>query len=141
MPASTARRSLPEIETALKDPGRRITPGFRVATVHLRDGSTLRGLLKNESTFDLQLQGLDAKLHLLDGDAISSVDRDNHSLMPPVKSDAAEYHDLLAYLSRLAGGAPVHALEQPVAEEDAPARGLEDAGHDAWIHAVSSSLR
>ena len=47
-----ARLSLMEIETALQDPGRRITPGFLVATVHLRDGSAVRGLLKNESTFD-----------------------------------------------------------------------------------------
>ena len=53
-----------------KIPSRRITPGYRVATVRLRDGSTLRGLLKNESTFDLQLQGLDGQLHLLDGDEI-----------------------------------------------------------------------
>ena len=51
------RRSLTEIESALKDPGRRVTPGFAVVTVHLRnDGSTVRGLLKNESTFDVQLQ-------------------------------------------------------------------------------------
>src|SRR5579864_3271345 len=96
-----ARLSLPEIETALKNPSRRITPGFSVATVHLRDGSTLRGLLKNESTFDLQLQGLDGKLHLLEQDAVISVDREKNSLMPPVKSDAPAYHDLLAYLSRL----------------------------------------
>lgn len=106
-----ARRSLMEIEAALKDPGRRITPGFSVATAHLRDGSALRGLLKNESTFDLQLQGLDGKLHLLSQDAISSLDRENGSLMPPVKSDTPQYHDLLAYLSRLAGGAPVHSAE------------------------------
>src|SRR5579859_377450 len=108
-----ARLSITEIETALKDPSRRITPGFRVADIHLRDGSTLRGLLKNESTFDLQLQGLDGKLHLLDRDAIGSIDLEKNSLMPPAQIDAPQYHNLLAYLSRLAGGAPVHAEEAP----------------------------
>ena len=98
------RRSLSEIETALREPGRRITPGFQVATVRLRDGASIRGLLKNESTFDLQLQGLDGRLHLLARDQISGVDRDKNALMPAVDAGAPEYPDLLAYLSRLSGG-------------------------------------
>jgi PQQ-dependent dehydrogenase (methanol/ethanol family) len=109
------RRSLSEIETALREPGRRLAPGFRVATVRLRDGTSIRGLLKNESTFDLQLQALDGRLHLLTRDQISGVDRDKNALMPAVASGAPEYNDLLAYLSRLAGGAPDHAMAAPAA--------------------------
>ena len=107
------RHSLSEIETALREPGRRITPGFQVATVRLRDGASIRGLLKNESTFDLQLQGLDGRLHLLTRDQISGVDRDKNALMPAVDAGAPEYPDLLAYLSRLSGGAPDHAAAAP----------------------------
>jgi len=99
------RRSLSEIESALKDPSRRITPGYRVARVHLNDGSSLRGLVKNENTFDLQLQGLDGRLRLLARNEISTVDREKNSLMPPVGASEAEMRDLVAYLSRLAGGA------------------------------------
>ncbi len=99
-------RSLSEMESALKNPGRRITPGFEVATVRLRDGASVRGLLKNESTFDLQLQGLDGRLHLLGRDEISTVEREKTSLMPPVAADSPEFTGLLAYLSRLSGGAP-----------------------------------
>ena len=106
-------RSLSEIETALREPGRRITPGFQVASVRLRDGTTIRGLLKNESTFDLQLQGLDGRLHLLTRDEITAVDRDKNALMPAVADSAPEYHDLLAYLSRLTGGAPDRATPAP----------------------------
>jgi len=109
------RRSLSEIESILKDPSRRITPGNEVATVHLRDGASLRGLVKNESTFDLQLQELDGKLHLLERDEIAAVDREKNSLMPPVAASDAELRDLLAYLSRLDGSAPAHAAPETTA--------------------------
>src|SRR5579864_279566 len=79
-----SRRSLPEIVRALKTPGARMTDGYRVATVRLDDGSTVHGLIKNESTFDLQLQSLDGRLHLLSHDQIAAVDREKNSLMPAV---------------------------------------------------------
>jgi len=104
------RRSLSEIESALKDPSRRITPGYRVATVRLNDGSSLRGLVKNENTFNLQLQGLDGRLHLLARNEIAGVDREKNSLMPPVEASEAEMRDLVAYVSRLAGGAPGNSI-------------------------------
>jgi PQQ-dependent dehydrogenase (methanol/ethanol family) len=104
------RRSLSEIESALKDPSRRITPGYRVATVRLNNGSSLRGLVKNENTFNLQLQGLDGRLHLLARNEIAGVDREKNSLMPPVEASEAEIRDLVAYISRLAGGAPGNSI-------------------------------
>ena len=98
------RRSLSEIESALKEPGKRVTPGFSVVTAHLHNGESIRGLLKNESTFDVQLLGLDGRVHLLARDDISAIDRSKQSLMPAVASTAPEYPNLLAYLSRLSGG-------------------------------------
>ena len=106
------RRSLSEIETSLKDPSRRITPGYRVATVRLLDGSSQRGLVKNENTFDMQLQGLDGRLHLLARNEIAGVDREKKALMPPVEASEGEMGDLVAYLSRLAGGAPSSAIAE-----------------------------
>ena len=109
-----ARRSLSEIESTLKDPSRRITPGYKVATVRLRDGSSVRGLVKNESTFDLQLQALDGRLHLLPRNEVAAIDREKTSLMPPVQAGESEMRNLIAYLSRLAGGAPRSAgIETP----------------------------
>ena len=98
------KRSLSQIETALKEPGRRITPGFEVVAAHLRDGRSFRALLKNQSTFDVQLIGLDGRIYLLKRDEISGMDREPGSLMPAVAADAPEYQNLLAYLSRLSGG-------------------------------------
>src|SRR5215813_6328348 len=56
-------RTLPEIEQSLRAPGARLTPGFRLVSARLHDGQRLRGFIKNESNYDLQLQGLDGKLH------------------------------------------------------------------------------
>jgi len=62
-----------QIEQSLRDPGtapatggrggRAAAPVYRAVTVRLRDGQTLRGIAKNESTFDIQLLAVDGKLH------------------------------------------------------------------------------
>jgi PQQ-dependent dehydrogenase (methanol/ethanol family) len=96
-----AKSSLAEIEQALRSPGDRHTPGYGAATVRLRDGSAIRGLLKNESSFDVQLQSLDGQMHLLETGSVAGIDRETKSLMPPVAADATEFRNLVAYLSRL----------------------------------------
>src|SRR5574341_599381 len=58
-------RTLPEIEQSLRNPGARLSPGFKLVSVRLRDGQQLRGFARNESNYDLQLQSLAGKLHLL----------------------------------------------------------------------------
>jgi alcohol dehydrogenase (cytochrome c) len=102
-------RTPAQIEQALRDPGSaaaptggrggRGTPAFRAATVRLRNGTTLRGILKNESGFDLQLLGLDGKLHLLGKEQVAEVIREK-TLMPPVEG-ANDRRDLVAYLRGL----------------------------------------
>lgn len=90
------KRRLAQIEQALVDPRDR---GGAV-TVQLHNGDTLRGLVKNESTFDLQLLGLDGNLHMLQRDQIDKIVAEK-SLMPKVEATPDELRDLLAYLSRL----------------------------------------
>jgi alcohol dehydrogenase (cytochrome c) len=101
-----SRRSLAEIERALTTPGLRVTPGYQLAAVRLRDGRSIRGLIKNENTFDLELQGLDGRLHLLARSEVTGVELEKNSLMPPTSASESEMRDLEAYLTRLAGGAP-----------------------------------
>ena len=97
------RRSLAKIQGALSSPGRRMTPGYQPAVVRLRDGTSIRGLIKNESTFDLQLLELDGRFALLTKPEIQSVEREQKSLMPPLQAGETEAQNLLAYLSRLTG--------------------------------------
>jgi PQQ-dependent dehydrogenase (methanol/ethanol family) len=105
-------RTMAQIEQALRDPGtlqangaagrgeRGAASSYRAVTVKLRNGQTLRGIAKNESAFDLQLLGTDAKLHLLLKDEVAEIVREK-SLMPKTEATGTEMRDLLAYLSRL----------------------------------------
>lgn len=110
-----AHRSVAEIESALSETGRPAARGYEVTTVRLRDGTSVQGLVKNENTFDIQLQALDGRLHLLARDEIVADDREKNSLMPPVKANESERRDLLAYLTRLTANGTL----QPTAEPSA----------------------
>jgi len=92
---------LARIEMALRDPSSLAAPGYKLVSVHLRAGQTIRGLVKNESNYDLQLQDLDGKLHFLSREEIAEQIAEPKGLMPPVTATSAEQRDLLAFLSRL----------------------------------------
>jgi PQQ-dependent dehydrogenase (methanol/ethanol family) len=103
-----------QIEQALTDPGaappasgrgggrggRGAAPSYKAVTVRLRNGQSLHGIAKNESTFDLQLLSTDGKLHILLKDQIAEVVREK-SLMPKLQASPDEQRNLVAYLSRL----------------------------------------
>ncbi|MGO4880466.1 MAG: PQQ-binding-like beta-propeller repeat protein [Bryobacteraceae bacterium] len=97
--------TLAEMEQSLLKPDARRTPGYQAATVRLRAGSTVRGFLRNESLYDLQVQGFDGRLYLLRRDEVTSMERDAVSYMPAVKATPAELQSLLAYLT-FPGAAP-----------------------------------
>jgi cytochrome c oxidase cbb3-type subunit III len=97
-------RRLGQIQQALRDPAALQTPGYKLVSVRLRDGASLRGLVKNESNYDLQLQTLDGTLRLLSREEIADETRDPSSLMPPVSATDDELRDLVAFLSRLTTG-------------------------------------
>jgi putative heme-binding domain-containing protein len=97
---STVRRIREALTVAQPHP----PAGYRPVTVHLKDGSTVRGVLKNENNFSFQILGTDDRLHLLSSDEIERMERDEASLMPSdydKRLTAQEFTDLVAYLSRL----------------------------------------
>ncbi len=113
--SSLARaQKLARIEATLHDPNGQVTPGFRVVTVQLHDGRTMRGLAKNESNYDLQLEDLSGQLHLMVKSDIVQETREPGSIMPALNATPSETRNLLAYLTRLTtsaqalapGGAP-----------------------------------
>ena len=62
---------LAQIEEALRDPNARPVAGYKLVSVRLRSGQTIRGLLKNESNYELQLLALDGTLRFLSRDEIA----------------------------------------------------------------------
>jgi PQQ-dependent dehydrogenase (methanol/ethanol family) len=106
-----------QIREELLHPDARITPGYELVTVHLRNDHTLRGLVRSRTNFDVQLQDLSGMFHSLSLDQISAI-TDEKSLMPPLTATPDELRDLIAYLSRLTGApptasAPSSALSSP----------------------------
>jgi PQQ-dependent dehydrogenase (methanol/ethanol family) len=92
-----------DLSQSLDDPSARITTGWAVANVHLRDGRMLRGFARSQGMHDLQLQTFDGRLHLLIDTEYKEVSREKASLMPPLAAAPAERRDLLAYLGGLNG--------------------------------------
>jgi alcohol dehydrogenase (cytochrome c) len=86
-------RTAAQIDQALRKPS-----SARAASVRLRNGTALRGLIRNESNYDLQFQDTSGALHLLSRDEIQAVTREK-SLMPSI----APTPDLMAFLTRLSG--------------------------------------
>jgi len=112
------QRRLAEIAQALRNPAANVATGYRVVSVRLRDGSTLRGLVKNESNYDLQLQTLDGGLRLLEREQIAEETRDPSPLMPPAKGTDEELRDAVAYLSRLSTDNSAGAVLEGTANSD-----------------------
>jgi putative heme-binding domain-containing protein len=99
-----ARSTVGRIREALTVAKPHPPAGYRPVTVQLKDGSTVRGVLKNENNFSFQILGTDDRLHLLSSDEIERLDRDAASLMPSdydKRLTAEELTNLIAYLSRL----------------------------------------
>jgi len=112
------RRKLYAIRDALTKPEHRFTPdggrhevnlaplqNYQAVRVVTRGGETVRGVLKNEDSFSLQMFGTDNELHLFLRDELREVIYEQKSLMPTdydKRLTAGEFQDLLAFLTRQA---------------------------------------
>ena len=98
-----AERRLQELRAALTEPRRRVPRGFAPVRVVLRDGRAVRGLVKNENNFSLQVLGEDLRLYLVDRAEVKELVRERGSLMPADygrRLAPDELRDLVAFLSR-----------------------------------------
>jgi cytochrome c oxidase cbb3-type subunit 3 len=77
---------------------------YPVVRVTTQDGRTVRGVLRNEDSFSMEIMGLDQQLHLFDRGKLKSVVQEPQSLMPSdydKRLTKDEFDNLLAYLTRL----------------------------------------
>ena len=118
--------TLKEIEEALLHPSRRITPGYEIVKVSLRNGEKIEGFARGRTNFDLQLQDFNGRFHLLQTEEIASVDEEIPSLMKPFQSSPGELQNLTAYLSRLTGVGP-SSSRTPAGEDDSEATRIDFA--------------
>jgi len=116
------RRKLSSIRDALTRPEHRVQGDggqiesilyplstYRAVRVVTRDGKSIRGVIKNEDSFSLQIMGVDNALHNFARDEIREVTDEPKSLMPTDydrRLTAEEFQDLLAFLTRQGVSAP-----------------------------------
>ncbi|PYV17600.1 MAG: pyrrolo-quinoline quinone, partial [Acidobacteria bacterium] len=102
--SSLAREmAVDEIRGALLEPSARVSPGYGLVTVHLQNGKSLRGFARSQSDYEVVVEDLEGRFHLLEGSQVSRIQEEKQSLMPPVKATPEELENLIAYLSRLTG--------------------------------------
>jgi PQQ-dependent dehydrogenase (methanol/ethanol family) len=92
-------RRIGQIERALRDPQAR-SESFKVVSVRLADGRTVRGLAKYESPFDLGLLTLDGAFLSIAKQQVTDLVVEP-TLMPRVEASDNDMRNLLAFLTRL----------------------------------------
>ncbi len=98
-----SERSLNYLKDSLTKVRPDIQRGYQPVEILTTDNLPIRGVIKNENNFSIQVLGADGKLHLLARDEIKKIEYGKKSLMPAdydKKLSAAEFEGLLAFLSR-----------------------------------------
>src|SRR4051794_16073681 len=108
-----------EIEEAIRRPSAKISPGYNRVSVRLKDGRTIEGFARNESRYNIQVQDLRGRFHLLADNQIAKVTKEGGSYMPPTQCSGSECTDLLAWLGSLTGAQP-RAKPFPMKSEGGP---------------------
>ena len=100
------QRSVAYLRESLVDPNKEITPGFDTLTVITHDGKKITGLNKGLDNFSARLMDLSGRYYSFQKDDVTSIQREDRSLMPATYGkmfSAKELDDLVAYLANLGG--------------------------------------
>jgi PQQ-dependent dehydrogenase (methanol/ethanol family) len=95
-----------QLRDAMTTPSATIASGYRLATLQLTDGRTLRGFVRSRSRFDISVQDLKGRITPLSLDQVTRITEETTSLMPPVKAPPADLENLTAFLASLTGVKP-----------------------------------
>ena len=103
-----------QIRNAILDPASSAGRA-RFVTITLDDGKTLRGRVRDEDNFSLQLQALDGTFFFLSKSQIHVLQDETQPLMPSdynTRLNSHELNDVISYLIRAAGGRDAAAQKQ-----------------------------
>jgi cytochrome c oxidase cbb3-type subunit 3 len=93
-------RSLEAIQESIKAPSALIQPGYAGVSVVAQDGQRVSGILKNESSYSIQIQDAEGNFHFYSKRDLKELVRRRKSLMPNPSLSERELQDVLAFLSR-----------------------------------------
>ncbi len=87
-----------ELRKAITDPNESLREGYQTAEVRTADGTAIRGVIKNEDTFSLQMMDEGEKLHMFRKADLKEVTRPQRSLMPAPNLSVVDVDNLIAFL-------------------------------------------
>lgn len=91
-------RTAAQLQASLSQRHRDLVRGFETVEIRLRGGAQIRGVLKNEDTFSLQVMDEAEKLHLLTKRDVVNLRRTGKSLMPEGAVAGTQASDVVAFL-------------------------------------------
>lgn len=89
-----------ELKEAITKPDASLRDGYQTAEVRTAEGGVIRGVIKNEDTFSLQMMDEHEKLHMFVKSGLKDVARVQKSLMPATVASAADLDNLIAFLKK-----------------------------------------
>jgi putative heme-binding domain-containing protein len=105
-----AIRSASALASKIRDPNRNFARGFRPVTVVLADSRRVRGVVKNQDAFSIQIMDVSERLLGFSTDQLREVVFEERSLMPvfaPAALSESALNDLVSYLATLRGAGAV----------------------------------
>jgi putative heme-binding domain-containing protein len=99
-----ASQSRDALARAIRDPGASIVAGYQAVTLVTRDGGRIRGAVKGEDAFSIQIMDTREQLQGYSKRTLKDVARDTTPLMPmygPDRLSEADLDDLLLFLGTL----------------------------------------
>lgn len=109
-----AAHSVNEMREAILNPNENLDLRHTVATAIMQNGERYTGLIRNEDNFSLQMESQDGVFHLLDKSALTSITREEKSLMPTdykSRLSATDLDNIISYLIHVGAGQPKQTQE------------------------------
>jgi PQQ-dependent dehydrogenase (methanol/ethanol family) len=93
-------KNIPELRKDIMQPDESLREGYRTAEVRTADGTVIRGIVKNEDTFSIQMMDEQERLHLFSKAELAEVTYPQRSLMPVPALSPADVENLIAFLKK-----------------------------------------
>lgn len=99
----TARRTQDALRGSVRNPSAAIGRGFKPVALSLREGEEVRGVIKSEDAFSIQIMDSNQRLRGFEKAALDSIDREIPSLMPVFSArqlSEEQLDDILSFLNQ-----------------------------------------
>src|ERR1700677_1391248 len=93
-------KNVTELRKDITQPNESLREGYRTAEVRTADGTAIRGVLKNEDPFWIQMMDEQERIHLLLKSELREVMHPQQSLMPVPTLNPADVENLIAFLKK-----------------------------------------